>query len=70
MTFEEQIEDYLSKLQDNGKITPQVYEDENIRVRTLAYNMKRLYELSEEEIQQALEFELNKLKKRFGDPEA
>ena len=69
MAFEKKIEDYLAKLQDKGVIDPQVYEDENVRVRTLAYNMKRLYELSEEEIQQALEFEYNKLKKRFGEIE-
>ncbi len=69
MSVEDQIETYLGKLQDKGEITPQVYEDENVRVRTLAYNMKRLYELSEEEIQKALEFEYNKLKKRFGEIE-
>ena len=65
----EQIEAFLKSLEEKEIINPTVYEEENVRIRTLAYNMRKIHNLSDEEIQQALEFELRKLKKRYPEGE-
>lgn len=62
----DKISDYLRKLNEQEIISNKVYEDENVRIQTLEQELLQ-NQLTREEVDQALEFELSKLKKRFGD---
>ncbi len=64
--MKEEIGEYLTKLEEEGVITPKTYEDENVRIHNLAWEMEKVHKLTEEEIEEALKFELRKLKKRFS----